>query len=201
MKRLLASITALAFSLSAANAAVIDFVAQAAANPGALPQGATQTYGSIVLTITANPADPYLDPYFNGKPGGLGACYVLAKAPQYCDPNIANNTDNVGAGESLTFAFNKSVDISNLSFNAANHISLNNSSKTLLVNGVEWTFANLFLAALTGVKTLTLAYGGSNAAQFYVSGLTAVPIPAAAPLLLSGIAGLGFAARRRRKKA
>lgn len=199
MKRLLAGLFALATSLSASQAAFIDFVAEAAANPGALPQGYTKNYGFIDVTITANPNNPFLDDVFNSRPGGLGACITIKKAPQFCDPKIANNSDNIGAGESVTLDFGQKVDISNLSFNGLSHRSLNNSARTLLVNGVEWTFQNLVAATLTGITTLTLAFGGSNAAEFYVSSLTAVPLPAAAPLLLSGIAGLAFAAKRRRR--
>ena len=201
MKHLLAGLFALATSLSASQAAFIDFVAEAAANPGGLPQGYTKSYGFIDVTITANPNNPFLDDLFNNQAGGLGACVTIKKAPAFCDPKVANNSDNIGAGESVTLDFGQKVDISNLSFNSVNHKTLNNSPQTLLVNGIEWTFKNLLTATLTGITTLTLAYGGSNAAEFYVSSLTAVPLPAAAPLLLSGIAGLAFAAKRRRKSA
>lgn len=201
MKSLLAALAALAFSSAAAHAAVIDFVADAAVNPGGFAQGTTKTFGNISVTITANPNNPFLDDLFNSKPGGLGACVTIKTNSDFCDPKIAGNSDNIGAGESVTLDFGQKVDISNLSFNAVNHASLNNSPQTLLVNGVQWTFKNLLTAVLTGISVLTLAYGGSNAAEFYVSSLTAVPLPAAAPLLLSGIAGLAFAARRKRKAA
>ncbi len=201
MKRILAALTAISLTFSAAHAAVFDFVAEAAANPGSIPQGYVMSAGGIDLSITASPVNPYLDPVFSSRPGGLGACTVIAWATDFCDPNIAGNTDNVGVGESVTLTFGQKVDISNLSFNSGNHKSLNNSPQTLLVNGVQWTFQNLIAAALSGITVLTLAYGGSNATEFYVSSLTAVPIPAAAPLLLSGLAGLAFAGRRKRKAA
>ncbi|MEK7264662.1 MAG: VPLPA-CTERM sorting domain-containing protein [Pseudomonadota bacterium] len=201
MKSFLAALTALAFSATAAQAAFIDFVADAAANPGGFAQGTTKTFGNIDVTITANPSNPFLDDLFNSKPGGLGACITIKTNAGFCDPKIVGNSDNIGAGESVTLDFGQKVDISNLSFNAINHASLNNSPQTLLVNGVEWTFKNLLSAVLTGVSVLTLAYGGSNAAEFYVSSLTAVPLPAAAPLLFSGLAGLAFAGRRKRKTA
>lgn len=201
MKSFLAALAALAFSASAAQAAFIDFVAEAAVNPGGFAQGTTKTFGYIDVTITANPTNPFLDDLFNSRPGGLGACVTIKNNSGFCDPKIAGNSDNIGAGESVTLDFGQKVEISNLSFNSINHRSLNNSSKTLLVNGVEWTFQNLFTAVMTGISVLTLAYGGSNAAEFYVSSLTAVPLPAAAPLLISGLAGLAFAAHRKRKKA
>ena len=201
MKSFIAALTAISLSFSAAQAAFFDFVAEAAANPGGVSQGYMMSSGNIDLSITASPVNPYLDPVFSGRPGGLGACTVIAWATNFCDPNIAGNTDNVGIGESVTLTFGQKVDISNLSFNSGNHKSLDNSPQTLLVNGVQWSFQNLLTAVLTGITVLTLAYGGTGATEFYVSGLTAVPLPAAAPLLLSGLAGLQFAARRKRNAA
>ena len=201
MNRFLAALAALALSATSAHAAFIDFVADAAANPGGFPNGTTKTFGIIDVTITANPNSPFLDDLFSSRPGGLGTCVTIVGNSGFCDPRIAGNSDNIGAGESVSLDFGQKVDIWNLSFNNSNHFSLNNSTRTLLVNGVEWTFQNLFTAFLSGLSVLTLAYGGSNATEFYVSSLTAVPLPAAAPLLISGIAGLAFAARRKRKAA
>jgi len=54
--------------------------------------------------------------------------------------------------------------------------------------------ANMFAAA----TSITFAYVDTN---FYISAISDVPIPGALPLLISGLAGLGFASRRRKKTA
>lgn len=61
-------------------------------------------------------------------------------------------------------------------------------------------FTNVFGAGIAGVALATIELTGSGA----IDNLTfdaAIPVPAALPLLLSGIAGLGFAMRRKRAAA
>ncbi|NWG92832.1 MAG: VPLPA-CTERM sorting domain-containing protein [Parvularculaceae bacterium] len=199
MKYLVAAVFAAAATVSVSNATVIDFVAEAAASPGGIANGYTKNFGGFNVTITASRGNPYLDGLYLKRPGGLGACILVGGPGSGCDNSLGNNTDNVGKFDSVTLDFGRSVDLSGFSFTDAEHFDLNASSFTLLVNGVEWTFSNLVAATLSGVTALTLAWGGSNPSQFYLNEVAAVPIPAAAPLILSGLAGLGFAARRRRK--
>lgn len=207
MKKLLAAAFVLAASISASHAAVIDFVAEAAATPGGVANGYTKNFGGFNVTITASGVsgftttqpNPYLDPLYLKRPGGLGVCVLVGGPGSGCNYSIPFNVDNVSKGDAVTLDFGKLVDLSKFSFTDALHLDLNSSNATLLVNDVEWTFANLVAATLIGVQTLKLAFGGSNASQFYLNSLTAVPIPAAAPLIISGLAGLAFAARRRRK--
>ncbi|MEM8773219.1 MAG: VPLPA-CTERM sorting domain-containing protein [Pseudomonadota bacterium] len=46
--------------------------------------------------------------------------------------------------------------------------------------------------------TASFEAGGDNTAEYLIAELKAVPIPAALPLFLAGLAGLGFAGRRRK---
>jgi len=209
MKKLLAAAFALAASMSASHAAVLDFVTEAAVTPGGIANGYTKNFGGFNVTITASgmsgftmtQPNPYLDPLYLKRPGGLGACVLVGGPGSGCNYSIPGNDDKISKGDAVTLDFGKPVDLSNFSFTDELHFDLNSSNATLLVNGIEWTFANLVAATLVGVQTLKLAFGGSNASEFYLNSLTAVPLPAAAPLIISGLAGLGFAARRRRRKA
>lgn len=193
-------------ALGAANAAVLDFVGEAAGNERGVANGSVIVMDGLAVTFSAsnggNTAFAYFDDLFNGNPGGLGVCSTLEGAPPSECLNSAD--DSIRNGESVTLTFSTAQNLSGFSFTDRDHLSLNSSLNTLLINGLEFTFADVVgltaavVAAITGVTSVTFAHGGSNATEFYVNGFTAVPLPAAAPLLLAGIAGLGFASRRRK---
>jgi len=67
---------------------------------------------------------------------------------------------------------------------------------------ISYTFAGVMAAIFEDVTSITFAYGGDVAEQFYVSGATAVsvvPLPAALPLYGAGVALLGFIGWRKRR--
>ena len=81
-------------------------------------------------------------------------------------------------------------------------VTNNNLSEDFLVNGVLYTIAILgFEVNGNIVNTLETIEKMTNSAKLigYVT-VSEVPIPAAIPLFLSGIAGLGFAGRAKKKK-
>jgi hypothetical protein len=210
MRKLIAACIAGGLAASgAANAAVLDFVAEAAISERGVDDGTVIVMDGLAVTFSASGPGggfAYFDDLFNGLPAGLGVCETLAgPAPAPCGPGA---DDNINAGESVTLTFGETVTLSAFSFSGEEHVSLNASLATLLVNGMSFTFADVFnltpavAAAVAGLTSITFAYGGAAPAEFYVNGFTAspVPLPGAAPLLLAGLAGLGFAGGRKKPR-
>lgn len=214
MKKILgiaaASFAAFAFS-SSANAGVVDFVDYAAGNEHGIASGDTVVIGGETITFTSN-FKPYFDD-LSGGPGGLGVCRNLAGGAvrdAVCTPAGDDSTDgDMGVDEWVELSFDDGpFDLKGLSFTDGRHKNLNNNNVGLvglMVNSVDlgaFTFAAAVLAAKSGifgaVDTIRFTYIDT---EFYVNSLSDVPIPGALPLLLSGIAGLGFASRRKKKLA
>jgi hypothetical protein len=163
--------------------------------------------GSAALGITGQA--PYA--YFDGNQAGIGVCKVLVAGNQ-CNPS---SDDNVTAGEILGLSWGSDVVLQSLSFRGENHP---NDPSFLLTDKFDYSTdggASWYTKALINAKDGVVSFGGLflgknqqillafNNEQFYVSAaeLTAVPIPAAAWLLGSGLAGLFAIGRRRRTVA
>lgn len=111
-------------------------------------------------------------------------------------------------GESIEFNFDQEVTLTDVEFNAGGDVNCSAFGDEgpcgdfrLTIDGMvvgiiaaEDMIANLGTGMSFLLEALT-PEGGFSIAQFTVSD---VPVPAALPLLLSGLAGLGFASRRRR---
>ncbi len=223
MKKILAFAAAslAAGSLSmAAHAAPVDFVSFAAGNEHGIVSGtvgtSNVTINGVDMTLLSN-FNPYFDDVdaVSRKPGGLGVCRNLATLgvkPNQCNPGSDDSIDgDGGTAEYIKILFtNGPVDIRHLSFNNGQHNSLNTDNvaqvtyMVLNAAGVATftattSFANLVALASGGaflnVAGLGFQFAGT---EFYVDTVSDVPLPAALPLLLSGLAGLGFAARRKK---
>lgn len=199
-----------AMGLSAASAATLDF-AQYADDTGerAVADGDILNIGGVNVMLTAEPdgALAYLDASGSEGPAGLGVCSMMN--PQPGEECPIPSDDNVTVTEAVTVTFvDGAFDIQSLSFRNAVHQDLNGSSSTLMIalNGgafVQYTFAGAVAAAaggaFLGADSITFAFDDQGDGEaFYVNAISDIPVPGALPLLLSGLAGLGFASRRKK---
>lgn len=196
-----------ALGMSAAGAAMLDF-AQYADDTGERNVGGAEilNIGGVNVQLVANVGFAYLDASGSEGPAGLGVCSM--NNPQVGEECPVPSDDNVSIAEAVTINFvDGAFDIASLSFRNSIHQDLNGSSSTLLIglNGgalVRYSFADAVAAAIggafLGANSITFAFDtDGDGEQFYVSAISDVPLPGALPLLLSGLAGLGFASRRR----
>jgi len=173
-KLILAAVAAASTSFAGANAAIIDFAAYA------------DTFG-----------ERGVDPSETLTIGG-----VALQAFGFAD-------DGVTAGETLIIAFEDILNITDLLFRQADHSVVTGGNVIVTTDTLSGTFtladsfANIVAAANSGdlafqdVFQITFDFVDT---QFYISSIE-TPLPAALPLLLSGVAGLGFASRRRKTTA
>ena len=190
------------FSVTA-NAASFDFAAIANMGEYGAPSiGFTD--GGITVTATAPGANAYLD----AGNAGLGVCQVLGGTGG--DQCVPGNDDNIESGENLVLTFNGEIELTEFSFvNGAHQLDFTDGFFSLFIDGIA-AFTNEALAnGVFGVFTgswigtefsfvNTSADENNTAQQFYLSGVTAVPVPAA--LFLFAPALLGFMGLRRKAK-
>ena len=164
-------------------------------------------------------------PYFDdidgdGQPAGLGVCRELDGDAGTTGPGAecaASGDDSIdgdfGLNEFIALGFGTvgGFDLQGISFRDGNHNLINDSDGLVrvvwrelggVVQGLDLTFAEVVAMAAAGEFGLVdiLAFGYLNT-EFYIESISDVPLPGALPLLISGIAGLGFASRKKKKAA
>lgn len=206
-----ATLLAATLAASQASATVINFVAEA--NNGGergLADGAvlnTAALGGLNLEFSAGDHGAerdfaYLNRVGHGHQAGLGVCTVLGSGGK-CAPN---RDDSLSSNEFVKVAFlGAPFDIQKMSFNSETG-SLAGSTGLVriatsvggIVSAAIMTFAEAAATAFGPVDWIAFGFVDT---EFYVAKISDVPLPGALPLLLSGLAGLGFAANRRKKAA
>lgn len=185
--------------------------------------GKTETFTSGSETVTAiaiNTEEPN-SPSLDQELLGIGVSTGLLDTGQL---------DNIGDDEAIVFDFGAAAQLASITlshvglFDEIAIYGSNNAGVTAIMSGGlgALTSISTFLASATGggldgLRTIDLtgiatAYRfliatvpGGSGDGYRVKHLTAevsdVPIPAALPLLMSGLAGLSFASRRRKQQA
>ncbi|WP_425408948.1 hypothetical protein [Hyphococcus sp.] len=123
---------------------------------------------------------------------------------------IRDDQTQFGSLEAIEFIFDSQVSITNFEFNAGDDNDCSGPQGEGPCGDFDLWIDGMYFATITAVDFLTDIFTGTifefraitpnagfNIAQFEV--ITETPIPGAIPLLLSGLAGLGLASRRRKK--
>jgi hypothetical protein len=110
--------------------------------------------------------------------------------------------DNITTGEKLTITFGQTVALTRIDLRSEGHNFTSwGAGKTFLLNGISTLLPqNLGYIPVNMTGTVfTFEYGGTKADQFYLSALTAQPVPepGAYALLAAGLGVVGFVVRRR----
>jgi len=145
--------------------------------------------------------------YLDSNTAGLGVCTSINSNDQ-CDPS---SDDNATADEVLILAFSTEVTISDLFFRDAKHNPINFGSGedfSLFIDGsyagniqygspLNQSFTGTIFAFSADDYNVASNSFTTDGDEFYISNMSAVPVPAAVWLLGSALAGLGSMRRRK----
>jgi hypothetical protein len=200
-----------------ASAGIIDFANFAAGNEQGVVSGTSLNIDGVNMTFSAGDVyddgiyNPYFDDIANGKPAGLGVCRVLDGSQQCADSGDDSIDGDLGISEYVAIIFDDGpFSVLDISFRDGTHNLLNTDNVSLLnwaildgvggviSSGVD-TFSNVLALATSGFFANVAGIGfGYIDTEFYIESISDVPLPGAIPLLISGLAGLGFASRKKK---
>lgn len=175
------------------------------------------------INITGTAPSAYLDAYSGGLPGGLGVCKVLGTVGGTADQCDPKNDDNITTGEAVGINFGTGT-LNSVTFRGDElggddtHALLASGSSFLWsLNGFSWTQSFVSANGIWQTGGLELSnragiFFATDLFELYIAkadyeggdpdgGPTPAPIPAAGLMLLTALGGLGFARRKRAKKA
>ncbi len=215
MKKLLtfaaASLAAGTLSMAAHASTIIDFAAYADGNEGGVTSGTSLNIAGANLTFKSN-FNPYFDDVSGGKPAGLGVCRALSNTGDCVDSGDDSVDGDFDVNEHIIVLFDDGpFNVFQLSFRDGRHNLLDNNDVALVTWGVfdaigglittgTASFSDVIGMAAVGFFANVHGIGFEFAdTEFYVENVSDVPAPAALPLLISGLAGLGFAVRQKRR--
>ncbi|NWG70805.1 MAG: PEP-CTERM sorting domain-containing protein [Parvularculaceae bacterium] len=158
--------------------------------------------------------------------GGLGltaVAYTTGGAPTQLIQDITPNDSGLGAlsendnindqtqlGEYITLTFTDAVQLTSIEFNAGNDTNCSTPGSEGPCGFFDFFIDNVFFGNLEATDLLTGPFFGTSfrfvattagagfaIAKLAIEDAPPIPAPAALPLLLAGLAGLGFASRRK----
>lgn len=155
--------------------------------------------GDYGLTSDAGSGGPTLSMYMLFDGVTAGSTYALDIL--FEDLDLAGANDPTGFFETLeVFSADGLTSLSGLITNISNaQVSGDAGTQQLLSLFLGTIAADSFVIRLDFTANFTSH--GRNTPEFLIAEISEVPIPAALPLFLAGIAGFGFAARSRKTSA
>lgn len=151
--------------------------------------------GSYLGTERASAVQDSTNDWTATKGAGLGVYHQVK----------VTSDDNITFNEVLTITFDQVVNLTNIGLRAEGHNFTGwTAGATFLLNGVQTLLPQNVGSIDVNMVGQVFTFGFDNASQtgdqFYLSSMTAnpVPEPQSIALLLAGLGGIGLMARRRR---
>lgn len=210
MNRVCAAAAAVLITSGAASAAVIDFEGFSAGDRiNSLNVGGV----GVDVTVNSNGAHDVAMVFdtdnYTGGDNDLRSPFTSSSGAKsrpgnvliISEDNDSSDPDDEARGGTITFTFDQMVTI--LGFDAFDDIRLTTTADTGASTSVRLASDRQFASVAlnwVGVTSITFDLGRHSGAIDNIR-FAPIPVPAAFPLMLGALGGLGFMARRRRKSA